>query len=204
MHLRARAAWAGIAHHPEIVFFIPVDDVNGGIEIGIAKQAGPMIVGFLVELARFACSRPINGRVKPLRRKFPASDYQLPRPFDRFAFKVIAKAPIAEHLEKSVVIRVEPDVLEVVVFTSRANAFLRVGDPRRVPRRLSFAQKDRDELIHPRVREKQIRRIWQKRPRRHDGMFLLAKEIEKALANLAVCHEKVGTRAGFTRARLSR
>ena len=37
VHLRARTARAGITHHPEIVFLVPIDDVNGGIEVGVAK-----------------------------------------------------------------------------------------------------------------------------------------------------------------------
>src|SRR6266446_5017191 len=117
-----------------------------------------MIVRFLIELARFAQSRSVNGRVKPLRRKLPAADDQLPGPLDRFTFEVVTEAPVAEHLEKRVVIGVEPDILEVVVFAAGPNAFLRVSNPWRIPRGLSFAQKNRDELIHPRIREKQIRR----------------------------------------------
>ena len=37
MQFRARAARAGIAHHPEVVGFAAVDDVNRRIEIGVAK-----------------------------------------------------------------------------------------------------------------------------------------------------------------------
>ena len=37
MYLRARSARAGVAHHPEIVFLVAVDDVNCGVEIGFAK-----------------------------------------------------------------------------------------------------------------------------------------------------------------------
>ena len=74
MHLRARPARAGIAHHPEIVGLSAAENVNFWIEIGFAKQSRPMIVRFLVELARFARTGFVNGRVKPLCRKFPALD----------------------------------------------------------------------------------------------------------------------------------
>ena len=99
-----------------------------------------MIVRFLVELARLAGPGLVNRRVKPLRRKFPALDQQFPRPFDRFLLEIIAKAPVAEHLEKRVVIGVESDVFEIVVFAAGANAFLRVGDARRIPLAVSVAR----------------------------------------------------------------
>ena len=79
--------------------------------------------------------------VKTLRRKFPAFNREFPRPLDRFLLEIIAEAPIAEHLEKGVVISVEPDVFEVVMFPSGANAFLRVGHARRLPRRLLWPRK---------------------------------------------------------------
>ena len=133
MHFRARPARTGVAHHPEIVCFSTVENVDGRIEIGFAKQSRPMIVRFLIELARFARTRFLNGRVKPLRRKFPAINHEIPSPLDRFLLEIIAEAPVAEHLEKSVVIGVEPDVIEVVVFAAGTDAFLRVGDTRRLP-----------------------------------------------------------------------
>ena len=125
------------------------------------------------------------------RRKFPALDHQLPRPLDRFLLEVIAEAPVAEHLEKRVVIRVESDVVEIVMLAAGADAFLRVGDARRIPRRLLLPEKNRHELVHPRVREKQVRRIRQKRSRRHDRVLFLAKEIEKGLADLGGGHREI-------------
>ena len=50
-------------------------------------------------------------------------------------------------------------------------------------------REDRHELVHAGIGEKQIRRIGQKRRRRHDGVLFLAKEIEKGLANLGAGHE---------------
>ena len=105
--------------------------MDGGIEPGFLEQARPMVVRFLVELARVAGARLVDGGVKALRREFPPLDDQLPRPLDRFLFEVIAEAPVAEHLEERVVIRVEPDVIEVVMFAAGADAFLRVGCARR-------------------------------------------------------------------------
>ena len=85
-------------------------------------------------------------------------------------------------------IRVEADVIEVVVFAAGADAFLRVGGARRFPRRLRLAEKDRHELIHAGVGEKQIRRVRQQRRRRHNRVLFLAKKIEKGLADLGGSH----------------
>src|SRR4029077_9127980 len=74
MHFRARPARAGVAHHPEIVGFPAVENVNFWIEIGLAKQPGPVIVRFLIELARLVRPGLVNSRVKTFGRKFPAFD----------------------------------------------------------------------------------------------------------------------------------
>src|SRR3981081_2367187 len=148
-----------------------------------------MIVRFLVKLTRLAPPGVINSRGKTLRRKFPAIDHQFPRPLDRFLFEIVAETPVAEHFEESVVIRVEPDIFEIVVLAASANAFLGIGHARRVPRWFLLAEKDRHELVHARVSEKQIGRIGQQRRRRHDGVLFLAKEIEKRLSDLRRGHE---------------
>src|SRR5436309_2989558 len=52
MEFRTGTTWAGVAHHPEIVFFIAVDDVDFRIEPGATELFRPMIPGFLVKFAR--------------------------------------------------------------------------------------------------------------------------------------------------------
>ncbi len=147
-----------------------------------------MIVRFLVEIARVARAGFVNRGVKALRRQAPALNHQFPRPLDRFFLEVIAEAPVPEHLEEGVVIGVEPDVVEVVVLAAGADAFLGVGRARRLPGRALLAEENGHELVHARVREKQIRRIRQERRRRDDGVLFLAKEIEKGLADLGGGH----------------
>jgi hypothetical protein len=56
---------------------------------------------------------------------------------------------------------------------------LRVSHARWFPWRFLLRQKNRHELVHTSIREKQIWRVGQKRRRRHDGVLFLAKEIEK-------------------------
>ena len=121
-----------------------------------------MVVRLLVEIGGFVRAGLIDGRVKALGRKFPAPDDQLPGPFDRFLFEVIAEAPVAQHLEKGVVIGVEPDVVEVVMLASGADAFLGVGGAWRIEGRALLAEEDRHELVHARVGEEKIGRVGQK------------------------------------------
>ena len=49
-----RTARACVAHHPEIVLLVSVNNVKRGIEIGVAEHPRPMIVRFLIEFARLA------------------------------------------------------------------------------------------------------------------------------------------------------
>ena len=147
-----------------------------------------MIVRFLVELARLARLRVVDRGVEALRRKFPALDDQFPGPVDRFLLEVIAEGPVAEHLEKRVVIGVEADVVEVVVLAAGADAFC-VSATRGGFTAASVAEEDRHELVHAGVGEQQVRRVRHERRRRHDGVLLLAKEIEKGLADLGGGHE---------------
>ena len=57
VQFRARPARAGLAHHPEIVLLVAVDDVNCRVEPGLAKFSRPEIPGLLVEFARIALGR---------------------------------------------------------------------------------------------------------------------------------------------------
>src|SRR5437667_5393623 len=147
-----------------------------------------MIVRFLVELSRLTGPRFVNGRVNSLRRESPAFNNKLPRPLDRLLLEIITEAPIPQHLKKGVMICVESDVFEVVMFPSGANAFLRVGDARRIPRRFLLSEKNGHELVHASIGEKQIGRVWHERRRSHNRVLFFAKEIEKTLTNLGASH----------------
>ena len=86
-------------------------------------------------------------------------------------------------------IGVESDIFEIVVFAAGPNAFLGIGHARRIPRRFLLTKKNWHELVHAGVGEKQVRRVRQERRRRHDGVLLLAEEIEKRLPDLGRGHD---------------
>ena len=54
---RARAARAGVAHHPKVVLLAAGTDVDLGVEPGSGEKFFPMVVGFLVEFGRLAGAR---------------------------------------------------------------------------------------------------------------------------------------------------
>src|SRR5207247_303916 len=54
--------------------------------------------------------RTVHRGIKPMLRKFPDFGHQFPGPLNRFLLEIVAETPIAEHLEKRVVIRIQPDV----------------------------------------------------------------------------------------------
>ena len=203
MDFRAGAARAGFAHHPKIVFLAAIHNVDFGIQAGGGEFLHPKIAGILIELAWIAICLigTIDGRVEALRRKFPDAHNQLPSPIDGFLFEIIAKTPIAQHLEECVVIGVQPHILQVVVFAAGADALLGVGGAGRlawdgagpfVHVRRAFIEENGDELIHARVGEEQAGGIGHQAGRRDNGVPLGFEEIQKGLPNFSRSHGQTG------------
>jgi hypothetical protein len=101
-----------------------------------------------------------------------------------------------------VVVGVEADVLEVVVFAAGADAFLGVGGAGVFGRfdagplgyvGGAITEEDGHELVHAGVGEEQPGRVRQQRGRRDDRVALLGKKIEERLADLRGGH---GSRKG--------
>jgi hypothetical protein len=74
------------------------------------------------------------------------------------------------------------------MFPAGPNAFLGVDHAWWIPDRFLLGEKNRDELIHAGVGEKQIGRVRHQRRRGHDRVLLFAKEIEKALTDFGAGH----------------
>ena len=166
VNLAARAARAGLAHHPEIVFPVAADDMDRGVQAGGGKEPHPLIVSILVETGGIAGAGFIHRRVEPTRRELPLPDQQFPRPLNGFLLEIIPKTPVSQHLKKRVVIGVKADVLEIILFAAGANALLRVRGARwqtgngarpLVHIRRALAQEEGDELVHAGVGEQKIR-----------------------------------------------
>ena len=150
MDLAARAAGAGGAHFPEVVLLAPSADAIG------RHVALPDRLGFGVRLQVLALVTGEDGDVQAVLVQLPDVGQQLPCPLDGLGLEVVAKRPVAEHLEERVVVVVLADILEVVVFASGPDALLAVGDPAAVAARLSRVSAQHVlELVHPRVDEEQ-------------------------------------------------
>ena len=93
VQFRARAAGAGLAHHPEVVLFVAVDDVNGGVESGGAEFPGPCVVGVLVKFGgvALACVWGIDGGVEAGSGEVPDLGDEFPCPVNGFALEVVAE-----------------------------------------------------------------------------------------------------------------
>jgi len=98
----------------------------------------------------------MNRHPQPLLGQLQRFGQKLPCKLNRLALEIIAKTEVAEHLEKSMVTRGVPDILQVIVFATRAHAFL-CGN-RALIGALLQTQKRLLELVHPGI-GKQQRRI---------------------------------------------
>ena len=161
-----------------------------GIKPDRAEFLRPMAMGFLIAIGGITCGhvRLIDRGVDALRWKFPHFDDQFPRPGDGFCLEIVAERPIPEHFEKRVMVRVEPDIFEVIVFAAGANALLGVGGASGSVGAFDLAEKDGHELIHAGIGEEQIRRIGHQTGGGHNRVLFRLEEIEKALAYLGASH----------------
>ena len=86
-------------------------------------------MGLPVELSGIALLGLVDRCVEPIGGEIPGIYQQFPAPLDSFFLEIVAEGPVAEHLEESVVVGVEADVLQVVVLAARPDAFLGVRYP---------------------------------------------------------------------------
>src|SRR5208282_5114469 len=154
MDLAARAAGAGIAHGPEV--FLQAQH----FEDAILRSAHvcPVDFGVVVTFEHLAGANfraaedgeiePILGNAEPLR-----GGDQFHGKFNGFFFEILPEGKIAEHFEKGMVAVGEADVLEVVVLTAGADAFLGGGGA--LVGALLEPQEDVLELVHPGVGEEE-------------------------------------------------
>ena len=120
-------------------------------------------------------------------RNLPDVGQQLPGEPDRLFLEVVAEREVAEHLEKRVMARRRPDVLEVVVLAADAHALLAAR--RALVVALFLAEEHVLELVHPGVGEQQ-RRIVVRDERRagHDAVAVPLEILQKRRANLSPGH----------------
>ena len=149
--LRAGAAGAGRAHHPEVVGGGDADDPV----VGQAGDASPEVGGGVVVV--------VDGDEEPVLRQAEVAGQQLPGVGDGAFLEVVAEGEVAEHLEEGVMPGGIADVVEVVVLAAGAHALLAGGGAGVVA--VLEAGEDVLELDHARVGEHQ-RRVVARHQRR--------------------------------------
>ena len=196
VEFRAWAARAGVAHLPEVVLLVAGMDARRG------EVLEPEFFRFEVGLKAFVCVAFEIGRVQAFGVDAPYVDQELPRPVDGLLFEVVAKGPVAEHLEEGVVVGVLAHIVEVVVLAASADAFLRIH--RAGEGRLFGAEEVRLELVHSRVGEEQRRVVVRDNRRGRDlrVLGLVDKEVDELAANLRAgrfwgCGHSLVWRMGF-------
>ena len=148
----AWAAGTGIAHFPEVVFLVAIEDVVFRQEAqpdGARFVVGGQVVFFVPFKNRGV--EAVFGQAIHLRQQFPG-------PAQRFVLEVIADGPVAQHFEHRVVRTVVAHVFQVVVFARHAQAFLGIGDAAVIGHLV--AEEEVLELVHPGVGEHEGRIIF--------------------------------------------
>ena len=173
--LRARPARPGLAHLPEVVFFVQPENAI----LRNARHLLPQLFRVIV----FAKNRDVE---LVFRQSVILGD-QLPRKRNRVSLEIIAKRKIAQHLEERMMPPRVADVIQVVVLAARPHAFLRARRARIIP--LLLPQEHVFELVHPSV-GKQQRRIVGRHQRRtaHHAVPAGREIVKELLANFGACH----------------
>ena len=181
MDFRARTARTRVAHLPEIVVLVAVNDMVGG-EI-FAPVAGRLVVA----------AEPFFGRafehryIEVLRVDVERFHQILVGPRDGLPLEIVAEAPIAEHLKHGVVISVVAHLFQVVVLSAHAQTLLRIGLPATLG--LGIAQNDVLKLVHAGVGEHQRRVVLDDhRRRRHNQVAMRLEKLLERVAYFVGCH----------------
>jgi len=183
-NLRAGAAGTGIGHLPEIVRCVRRALVVTDAHDARGRHAdllAPDRVGLVVVV--------IDGHPQAFRRQAEFLREQFPGPGNGLLLEVVAKRPVAQHLEEGVVARGVADLIEVVVLAAGAQAALHISGARVAG--LLAAEEHVLELHHARVGEQQRRVVGRhQRGRGHDAVPALTEEFEEAAADFGGFHAR--------------
>ncbi len=169
VYLRAGTAGACVAHLPEVVVLVAVDDVVGG------HVLEPELCSLVVALQAFFFRTLEHGDVEVFRVEVQHVDEIFPCPVDGTLLEVVAEAPVAQHLEHGVVVGVVAHLFQVVVLAAHAEAFLRVGPAAWL--RVACAEDDIFPLVHSGVGEHQCGVVfYYHRCGGHDGVAFRLEE----------------------------
>ena len=178
---RARAARTGVAHFPEVVLLVALQDAV------FRQKILPEVVCFLVESCAVFLVAGEDGGVKARLVELHHLGEELPGVGDGLFLEIVAERPVAEHLEHGVVVSVAADLFQVVVLAGDTEALLRVGHTRKFAGRVP--EEDVLELVHTGIGEHQCRVIFHHHRRgRHDVVAFGLEKVQKSGAYFVRCH----------------
>ena len=181
MDLATRTARTGIAHLPKVILLVATNDVIGG------QETQPEIVSLLIERHTVLLRALEYGCIHTLLRQFIHLGQQFPRPLDSLFFEIIAKRPVAEHLEHRVVIGIVAYLLQVVMLTRHAQTLLRIANSGCFDRRIT--QEHILKLVHTCIGKHQRRIVLNNhRCRGYYHVAFALEEFEKGLSNFVAFH----------------
>mmetsp|Transcript_11487 Transcript_11487/g.29021 ORF Transcript_11487/g.29021 Transcript_11487/m.29021 type:complete len:365 (+) Transcript_11487:1812-2906(+) len=150
--LCAGAAGALVSHLPKVVLAVKGKHTPG------RQVLEPDLPGL------FVCVKPL-GRIATKVRGVDSGGIhlkhlgqQLPRPSDGLLLEVVAEAPVAQHLEKGMMVHVLAHVVKVIVLAACADALLGVGGGLELGELccgVGGTQENGLELVHARIGEEQ-------------------------------------------------
>ena len=181
MNFRTRTTRTCIAHFPEVIFFVTIDNaINSNI-------FSPNVGSFVIAFKTFGRRTFEYCNIETVFVEFEHFSKIFPSPSNSLSFEIVAKRPVTQHLKHSVVVSVVTYLFEVVMLTAHAQTFLRVGNTWIFDRVVT--QNDVFELIHTCIGKHQCRVTFDDhRCRRYDFMAFRSKKIEERFTNFFWCH----------------
>ena len=181
VYLRARSAGPRVAHFPEVVMLVAVQDmVSGQVLFPYRRRLAVALKALFRRTLKDSHIQVFRVDMKHIHDVFP-------REVDCPFFEVVAERPVAQHLKHRMVVRVVPHLFQVVVLAAHAQTFLRVRHSRELYR--VVAEDNAFPWVHARIGEHQSRVVFDNhRCRGHHVMPLRSHEIQKGLTYFFTCH----------------
>ena len=165
MNLRAGTTGTCIAHFPEIIVLITIDDVIG-------RHVLSPVFGSLVIARNVLFGRTLeHGDIQILWVQFQHINQIFPCHINGALLEIITKAPVAQHLEHRVVIGVVAYLFQVIMLAANAQTLLCIGSATWFW--VACSQDNIFPLVHAGVGKHQRRVVLDNhRSRGHDGVLL--------------------------------
>ena len=165
MYLRTGTARTCIAHLPEVVMLVTIDDVVG------RHMLEPILCSLIISLEAFLQTSLKDSDIEVLGIELEHIHQVFPCHIDGSLLEVIAKGPVAQHLKHGMVISIVSHLFQVVMLSTHTKALLAVCPAAWF--RIAGAQDDILPLIHTCVGKHQRGVILDNhRSRRYNGMSL--------------------------------